>query len=148
MPRRDPASKILAILGTILIWIPLLIPIFFGIQHLLATGKARFDYLMPAELFPFTLAGALLLIWAAWRARLLRRLVGWSFGAALILLTISLLGAQLTGLASGRNEPEGWRMLLVFGAYFAFLLALVVTAVGGILLVVRLFRKETPPEAA
>ncbi len=36
----------------------------------------RFDYLMPAELFPATLVGGGLLIWAALRAHSRRRLIG------------------------------------------------------------------------
>lgn len=62
-------DKILALVGTGLAWLPIaatgLITIFGTIQ----SGRLRFDYLMPAELFPAALAGGLLLAWAALRVQ-------------------------------------------------------------------------------
>ncbi len=58
-----------------------------------------FDYLMPSELFP--LAGGLLLLWAALRARTGVGRVAWSLGIAVGALAGSQVLAVVTGLASG-----------------------------------------------
>ena len=67
--KRGIFTKILAVAGTVLVWIPLLAPVFFSVMFLIRTGMFRMDYLMPAELFLFALVGGVLLIWAALRAR-------------------------------------------------------------------------------
>jgi hypothetical protein len=40
-----------------LAWFPILAPIVFAVGSLLRDGRFRFDYLMPAELFPVVLVG-------------------------------------------------------------------------------------------
>src|SRR5512147_511105 len=70
MEKRNTLTKILAILGTLFAWVPLLAPIFFSLMRLLQAGRFQFDYLLPAELFPLAWLGGGLLIWAAIRARL------------------------------------------------------------------------------
>jgi hypothetical protein len=52
-------TKFLAIAGAVLVWFPLLAPVLFWIPRLVRGGMFifRFDYLIPAELFPFTLLG-------------------------------------------------------------------------------------------
>ena len=50
MEKKDPLSKILAIVGTVLVWIPILAPVVFGFVSLGMDGIYRIDYLMPAEL--------------------------------------------------------------------------------------------------
>jgi len=69
MGNKDSCTKILAILGSILVWLRLLAPFIFGIASLIGDGMFRFDFLMPAELLPMELAGAGMLIWAAFRSR-------------------------------------------------------------------------------
>ena len=60
-------SKILAILGTVLIWLPIAFPLGFAAIRLMQGGRLLLDYLMPAELFPLVLLGSALLLWAAHR---------------------------------------------------------------------------------
>jgi lipid-A-disaccharide synthase-like uncharacterized protein len=134
-------TKILAVTGTVLVWIPLLAPVLFSMIFLVESGVFRMDYLMPAELFYFALLGGALLIWAALRARRRRGLIVGAFAAAIVLPALGSAIASLTGLASGEIEPGGWQWALVLAALAAYCLALAVVGVGGILLLFDLFKK-------
>ena len=140
--RKDKLTKTLAIVGTLLVWFPILAPIILTMLFLFKSGMFRFDYLMPAELFLFALVGGIVLVWAAYRAGTLLKLVAWSLGIA----TGMLIGTQglavVTGLASGETEPEGTPMILVITVYIFFLVMLVVTGISGLLLVRDLTRGE------
>jgi hypothetical protein len=140
MKKTGVLTKILAIAGTVLVWFPILAPILFSAALLIAEHIFRLDYLMPAELFPFALAGAGLLLWAALRARAHQRLIGWGLAAAIGLLVGGQGLAVVTGLASGVTEPSGWVMTLVLAAIIAYALALVFIGVGGVLLLRDLFK--------
>jgi hypothetical protein len=140
MENKGAFTKILAIAGTVLVWFPILVPILFSAGSFLADRRFRFDYLMPAELFPSALAGGALLLWAALRARTQRKLIGWSLGAAIVLLFGGQGLAIVTGLASGESEPTGWKMAIVLGTIIGYALALVAVGIGGILLLRDLFK--------
>ena len=134
-------TKILAILGTVLVGLPILAPILFSVVRLLQSGRFMLDYLMPAELFPLVLVGGGLLLWAALRRRRFRGLIGWGLGGAVILLVGSQALAEVTGLASGETEPTGWPFALVLGGLIAFILAVILTGVGGALLTRDVFKQ-------
>ncbi|MBN2085228.1 MAG: hypothetical protein JW748_08365 [Anaerolineales bacterium] len=134
MEKRDALSKILAVAGAVLVWLPILAPFAFAGMRLARSGSFMFDYLMPAELFPAALLGGCLLLWAAWRARSRRGLIGWSLGLAVLFLFGSQALAVVTGLASGAVEPAGWPWALVLTVFAGFWVALLTLAVGGILL--------------
>ncbi len=140
MAKRDVLSKILAVGGTVLVWIPILTTVFFSAVGSLRSGIFRFDYLMPAELFPVALVGGLLLLWAALRARSRRGLIGWGFGSGVGLLLAGEVLAIATGIASDETEPAGWILGLVIGSIIIYALALVVVGVAGILLARDLLR--------
>jgi hypothetical protein len=142
MEKKGIFTKILAIVGTVLVWFPILAPILFSMVVFLRAHMFRFDYLMPAELFPSALAGGALLLWAALRARAQRKLIGWSLGAAVILLFGGQGLAVVTGLASGESEPTGWKMAIVLGTIVGYALALVAVGVGGVLLLRDLFKQS------
>jgi len=142
MDKRGTLTKILAVAGTVLVWIPVLAPVFFSIIALTSGRGFRFDYLMPAELFPLAFVGSLLLVWASLRARSRRKLILWSLAAGLASLVLGQVIASVTGLASGAIEPNGWQWALVLSMLAAYCLALVSVGVGGILLLVDLFKKE------
>jgi hypothetical protein len=142
MKKNDLLTKILAVLGTLLIWFPILAPIAFGGARLLRGGRFMLDYLMPAELAGIVLLGGLLLIWAAFRAKSQRGIIGWGFAAAVVCLLLSLGLAQVTGLASGAIEEGGWQWALVLGLLMLYILAVIVVGVGGVKLWKGLFRKE------
>lgn len=138
-------TRMLAIVGTLLIWLPLAAPLFFGLVRLVAAGDFRFDFLMPAELFPVVLVGALLLIWAAVRSGSYRRPIIGGFVAAVLLLVGGQALAVVTGLASGATEPAGLAWAAVVAALVLYIVALIAIGVGGILLLRGLFGRRAPP---
>ncbi len=140
MEKRGVFTKILAIVGTVLAWTPILAPVLFSGVALLRSGMFRFDYLMPAELFLLALIGGGLLIWAALRSRARWGLIGWGLGIASVMLASGQALAVVTGLASGETEPGGWQWALVVTSLVVFTLALIVAGVGGILLLRDLFK--------
>jgi len=140
MEKKGVLTKILAIVGTVLVWFPILAPILLSVAAITKERMFRFDYLMPAELFPVALVGAGLLIWAALRARSRQRLIGWGFGIAVGLLIGGQVLAVVTGLASGETEPTGWPWALVLGSLGGYSLSLLVIGIGGVLLVRDLFK--------
>jgi hypothetical protein len=140
MEKKNLFTKILAITGTVLVWLPILAPILFSLARLMSRPFFQIDYLMPAELFPLVLVGGGLLLWAAFRCRKRRGLIGWSLVSALALLVGSQVLAEVTGLASGRTEPTGLPWVLVLGGLIGYILAVVVVGVGGALLLRDLFK--------
>ena len=142
MEKKGIFTKALAISGTVLAWIPILAPVLFAAAFRIQAGMFRFDYLMPAELFPAALAGGCLLLWAALRARARRGLIGGSLAGAVVLPVVGQALASATGLASGRTEPTGWPWALVLASLALYVLALLVLGVGGVLLLRDLFRTK------
>ncbi len=140
MKKQDVLTKILAVAGTALVWFPILTPILLSVVFIITSHIFRFDYLMPAELFPFALAGGGLLIWAAVRERSRPKLIGWGLGIAAGMLVGGQELAVVTGLASGETEPTGIWWMLVIASLVIFLLALVAVGVGGVLLLCDLFK--------
>lgn len=144
MSHKSLFTIILAISGTVLVWFPILAPLLLAIPGLLE-GALHFDYLIPAELFPIALAGGLLLLWAAWRARTQRKLIGWSLATAILMPFLGALIANLTGLATGEIEPTGWQWVLVLASLLGYCLALLAIGVGGFLLLRQLFKRPVSP---
>jgi len=140
MEKKGILTKILAIAGTVLVWFPILAPILLSVAVIITRGVYRFDYLMPAELFPAALAGGALLLWAALRARARQRLIGWGLGSAIGLLVGGQGLAVVTGLTSAETAPAGWMMVVVLGTIITYALALIVIGVGGALLLRDLFK--------
>jgi len=140
MEKKHTITKILAIAGTILIWLPLLAPVLLSAVLLLTERMFRFDYLMPAELFPLALVGGGLLLWAALRARSHRAQIGWGLAVAVVLLFGGQVLAVVTGLASGEIEPAGWWWILVLSSLAVYSLALVIVGLGGALILRDLFK--------
>ena len=132
-------TKTLALAGAILVWIPLLAPLVFGAARLARGEPFMVDWLMPAELFPVALVGALML-WTAGRGRPARRAIGWGLVLAVAMLVGSQVLAVATGLADGRIEPAGWPWMLVLGMLAGYVVALIAIGVGGMLLVRDAFR--------
>lgn len=140
MKNKNLFSKIMAIAGTVLVWLPILAPLLFSLERLVRAHRFMLDYLMPAELFPLVLVGGLLLLWAALRMRVHRRLVAWALGAAVFLPVAGQGLAILTGLADGSTPTGGWQWALVFGSIMAYIMAVIILGVGGILLLRHLFK--------
>lgn len=139
MARRDLWTRILAVAGTVAIWLPTAAPLLLTTIFFFDTGELRYDFMMPAELMLLALVGGLLMLWAAFRARAYRAWVG----GGLIAAAVGLLGAQglavALGLAHGDVEPTGWRVVVVLGLLFVYNIMLVVLGVVGVLLCRRVF---------
>ena len=149
MENKGILTKVLAILGIVLVWLSLLAPVFFAIGGLFTKPgfPFQFDYLMPAELFPLVLVGGGLLLWAALRLRSRRKLIPWGLGSAVVLPLAGSVLAAVTGLADGRIEPGGWQSALVLAMLVGYILAVVVIGVGGVLLLRDLFSGNRPPRS-
>ena len=143
MKRENTLTKVLAIAGTVLLWLPILFMVITSIIHLVGSGEFLFDYLVPAELFLMVLAGALLLLWAALRAKTLVKPVLWGVAAGAVFLGGGQLISMLTGLASGEREASGWPLTVVLGMVLLYDLLVLFLAIMGILLIVRLCRSVT-----
>ena len=135
MDRRGVLTRLLAIVGTVLVWTPILFAVLTSVAGTISSRVFRFDYLMPAELFPVAFVGALLLLWAALRARSHQQLIGWGLGGAVVFLGGGQLYAVASGLASGATEPTGWPWALVIASIALYSLALIEMGIAGILLV-------------
>lgn len=146
--KTDLLIKALAIAGTVLVWFPLLAPAVLSMTRSIAGRMFRFDYLMPAELFPVALAGGGVLLWAALRARSRRGIIGGGLGVAAVSLVVSQALAVVTGLATGSIAPVGWPWALVLALIVLYSLALVVIGAGGVLLVRDLFNAAGSAENA
>jgi hypothetical protein len=131
-------TRYLALGGTVLLWLPLAAPLFFGVLFWLTNGEMRVDYLMPAEMFPVVVLGGALLVWAALRARQHRAWIGGGLGAAVLFLFGGQTYAFYSGLATGAIEPVGlpWTLVLISLALYA--LGIAAAGTGGVLLLRRL----------
>jgi hypothetical protein len=143
MHKKNVLTKILAIAGTILVWLPVIALVVITGAVLIQRGEFHVDYLIPAELFPVFLGGGLLLLWAAIRAKSYRLWIGGGLVAVGVLIVSGQAIAMLTGLATGETERGGWQWALVLGAIILYDLVVIVVGVGGILLIRLLFRKST-----
>jgi len=131
MKKKDLPTKILAVAGTVLAWLPILAPVLLSALVIIQERIFLFDYLMPAELFPLALLGGGLLVWAALRARSRLAPIAWGLALSVGLLVGSQLLAVVTGLASGETEPAGFWWILVLAMIAAYSLALILVGVGG-----------------
>lgn len=133
MEKRDTFSKILTVIGTVLVWIPILAPVVFGFISLGMDGIYRFDYLMPAELGILVFVAGAILLWGTIRARSQQKIVSWGLGIAVASIAILF--------AIGDVEPGSLRWGIAIGLLVAYTLSIVGMGIGGILLWKELFRK-------
>ncbi len=148
MGNRNAWTKALAMIGSVLVWLPVLAPLLFGVLRFIQARRLLVDYLMPAELFIMVFVGGALLIWAGIRARARRALLGGALGAALALLVGGQALAVVTGLASGETEPVGLPWAAVVGALILYDAAVIAVGIGGGLLLRDLFRNSNKMRVA
>jgi hypothetical protein len=142
MENKGILTKVLAVVGTVLVWFPILAPILFSVISFIGDRRFRFDYLMPAELGLFAFGGGIILLVAAIRARSQVKFIGWGLGIAVITVVGGQVIAMVTGLANGTTEPTGWQWALVLGSLAAYSLAIVAMGIGGILLLRDVFKRQ------
>lgn len=137
-------KKVLAIVGVVLVWLPIGFMLLTGIFTTIRSGQLHGDYLMPMELYPLTLAGAVLLVVLALilKQRRLLLVLGLTLPILFGLLTIG--SAQLMGLDSGLYEPTGWRLAIMLTFIALFILAVIADGIFGILLARDLRRPAQP----
>lgn len=140
MEKKGVLTKIYAVIGTVLVWFPILITVLYAVIRSFRRGVLHFEYLLPAELFQIALAGGIVLVWAAIRAHSQRRLIVLSFCITVGLLVGGQELAVAAGLASGKTEPVGWPWVLVIASLAGYALALIGMDVGGVLLLRDLFQ--------
>ncbi len=136
MTRKSSVSTVLAGLGTLLVWLPILLPLVLSLRFLIPSGRFRIDFLMPAELAPLYLLGALCLYVAARGAKTLSKSIAATSVAAIVFLIAAQGTAVLTGLASGEREAAGWPLYLCI----AFLALYTITVILTGLLALRVNR--------
>jgi len=133
MEKKVTLSKILAVVGTVLVWFPILAPLVLGFISLGMDGVYRLDYLMPAELGILVIVGGALLIWGALRTGYRRKIIFWGFGLA--------AGSIAILMAFGDVVPGGLEWAIAIGLLVTYALAIMIMGVGGILLWRDLFKK-------
>ena len=134
-------GKVLALAGTVLVWLPILLTLLSSVLRLFLRRSLLLDVLMPAELFPLALVGALLLNWVAFREKSRLKSVVLSAAAMVVCFACVLAVPILTGLASGATPPEGWPMALSYLSLTLYVAAMALTGVMGALLTKDHFRK-------
>ena len=140
MPRRNALTLILTSIGTALVWLPILAPVFFTMILLAQEQILLFDYLMPAELFPLVMVGGAALVWASARARLHQRLITSAYCTAVGLLVLSTLLSVLGGSTLDRAEPPTWWRGVLLAFILIYSLSVLAMDVGGILVLRDLLR--------
>ncbi len=148
MKKKDVLTKILAIIGTTLIWLPIVAAVIIGIVFLFRAGFFRIDYLIPAEVFPIELIGMLLLLWAAIRSKYQWKLILGCIVFVLVCLAGSIILADVSGLASGARDADGFWYVLVLTLLILFDVGLMVLGVIGILFIRRLFKSSGKPDSS
>ena len=132
----------LATSGAVLVFLPYAFLIITSAIHLIATRSFAMDYLIPAEMFPVTLAGGALVIWASLRMKARRLSLALLLGVSVLCLVGSQGLAVATGLASGEHAAAGWRLAVVIAALAVSYAAALALGAGGILLAREAFRRR------
>lgn len=140
--RTGAFTKTLTVSGTLLVWIPIAFTVFTSIVGTVVTGMFRLDYLMPAELGLFAVAGAVLLILAGFRSGLRRKLIGVSSVLAAFFFGACIVIAEISGMASGRTEAAGMPFMMAILMLALYAASLIGIGAGGILLWKDLFGKR------
>ena len=132
MGKRDFLTKLLAWIGTLVVWLVLLTPVFFSALRYIQSNRFRFDWLMPAEFAPAALIGGLLLFWAALRAKSQSRPIAWGLLIAIVMLVAGQAYAVYSGLASGETEATGLPWMIVLASLALYVLGLIRVGIAGL----------------
>ncbi|MEI6531176.1 MAG: hypothetical protein WCN99_06805 [bacterium] len=140
MEKKVILTKVLAVIGTVLVWFPIVATVVLSIVGSIRSHIFLFDYLLPLELFPVALVGGGLLLCAALLTRSRRGLIAWGLGIVAGMLISGQVLAETSGLASGQTEPTGWAWALVLASIDIYWLALLELGTVGVLLIRDLYR--------
>lgn len=142
MKEHGVLTRALAVLGTVLVVLPLIAPLALGLLVMGRPGGFRLDYLMPFEVYPVTVVGMILLVWASVRARSRKGAMAIAIAVMLGGLVLMGIAAQVTGIASSPEQLEAWRYALTAGLGAVSLLGQVALIAQGSLLARDLFRAQ------
>lgn len=132
MADHQKAAFVCSVIGTILLWIPIVLTIVTSLAGSIFAGKLLMDYLMPAELFFLVLAGWILLIIGSVLSGRWKIPVVVTGVVALVLLFGAQMIAVVSGLASGVIPAEGMIWYLVLGMLILYDLLVIVLGILGI----------------
>ncbi|MCX5775852.1 MAG: hypothetical protein NTV44_05825 [Firmicutes bacterium] len=142
MSRKILLEKILAIAGSALMLVPVCFTVFISFMGIISGSGYNFDYLLPAELFPFALAGMILLILAAFFAKTFRRAIFGCSGAIAVIFIAGIIYLQVSGVASGATEPTALTIGLTIALMAVYSLLTVLIGIFGILLTIKTFKNK------
>jgi hypothetical protein len=140
MQKINLPQRILTITGTVLVLLPVVAPTVFAFAALFTRHQFLFDFLMPGELFPVVLIGAVLLLICAFLRKEHRALISGLFSAALILLFGSQGLAVITGVADGSTAEGTWQFYLIVGLFILYDLVVIAIGVFGIFQIRKVFQ--------
>lgn len=150
MGKHDALTKTMALVGTVLVALPLVAPFLLGIGSIGSPRGFGIDYLLPFEVYFVTLVGMALVLGAALRARDRRAAVGTCIAVMLGGVLLGAASATLTGIADSEETLETWRYVVTAGFGVLSLIGQAALVVVGSLLVRDTFARheDAPPLGA
>lgn len=148
MKEHDVLARTLALIGTVLLALPLIAPFALGLLVMGRPGGFRFDFLMPFEVYPVTIVGAALVVWASLRSHMRRGAVAAAIAAMLGGVVLAGVSAQATGIAQSAEQLEAWKYVLTSALAAVSILGQVALIVESWLLsrdLSHISRRTTPP---
>jgi len=136
MIKLDKVALVCAVIGTILVWLPILIMLITSIIGSISAQMFLMDYLLPAEFFFVELIGWVLLVAASLMTQVMKIPVLITAILTPAALIIAMLVASLSGLTSGAIEAEGFIWMLILGMIGVYDILVAVMGVLGIKLIV------------
>jgi len=137
-------ERLVAVAGTALCALPFVAMALLSLIASVLERRLLIDLLMPFELFPVYLVGAIALQVLGFRAQRQRLALSLSSVVAIAALLGAQWLAQLTGLASGETAPTGLPVMAVVALLVLAALAMLVTAAAGARLTRALWSTTAP----
>jgi len=131
------AMRILTVVGTVLLALPIGFMLVTSVIGSIMRKQFLMDYMIPAELFLLVLAGAVILVVAAFRTGLNKKQTLLCLAGTCAALLACQGLAVVTGLASGRTAAEGLPLYAVMGLLIVYDVMVVVDIIGGIILFMK-----------
>jgi hypothetical protein len=138
MERKTKLSRVLALVGTIMVWLPIAATLLTSLVGSIQSRRFLMDYLMPAELFLLVLIGGGLLAWSAFRVNALKLPILITLGIGIVMLIGSQGLATQTGLADGRIGMDSNWFIFVAVMLGIYTLTVIVLGIFGIRLLMKI----------
>lgn len=122
---RTVTARALAVVGTVLVGVPLTAPFALAAVRFAFAGDLRVDVLIPGELFAVVFLGGATLLAGSFIADRLSMVVGATAATGVVLFGVTAWISDSTGLASGAAEPAGWPLILLSAAYALYVGAVI-----------------------